>query len=202
MLDVGFERYGNEEELQKDPIRHLFSVYVKVNQDVKREEKEAVEKERQARRERGEQDVPPEGADFTKEENNWVKKTSKTDAEARHKFTLLEAGDEKLLASWRRYRDLSIEKYTELFARLNITFDEYSGESQVDPKDQDSALEQLEKTGLIFEDKGARLIDLSAYKLGKPIVVKSDGAKLYLTRDIGEAMKRYRNYNFDRSMYV
>lgn len=31
LLAVGFEKYGSEEELEKDPIKHLFDVYVKIN---------------------------------------------------------------------------------------------------------------------------------------------------------------------------
>ena len=33
MIAVGFEKYGSNEELQKDPIKHLFDVYVKVNRE-------------------------------------------------------------------------------------------------------------------------------------------------------------------------
>lgn len=33
LLSVGFEKYGNEEELQKDPIHHLFQVYVRINSE-------------------------------------------------------------------------------------------------------------------------------------------------------------------------
>jgi arginyl-tRNA synthetase len=40
ILGVGFKRYGSEELLVKDPIRHLFDVYVKINSVIK-EEKEA-----------------------------------------------------------------------------------------------------------------------------------------------------------------
>lgn len=31
LLAIGFERYGSEEKLLEDPIKHLFDVYVKVN---------------------------------------------------------------------------------------------------------------------------------------------------------------------------
>ncbi len=31
LLAVGFEKYGSDADLEKDPIRHLFDVYVKIN---------------------------------------------------------------------------------------------------------------------------------------------------------------------------
>ena len=37
LLAVGFNRYGSMEELEKDPIRHLYEVYVKINTDAKDE---------------------------------------------------------------------------------------------------------------------------------------------------------------------
>lgn len=40
LLMVGFQRYGKEEELQTDPLHHLFEIYVKVNADVAKEKKE------------------------------------------------------------------------------------------------------------------------------------------------------------------
>ncbi|KAF8898168.1 hypothetical protein CPB84DRAFT_1781072 [Gymnopilus junonius] len=33
LIATGFEKYGSQEELQKDAIKHLFDVYVKVNKD-------------------------------------------------------------------------------------------------------------------------------------------------------------------------
>lgn len=33
LIAVGFERYGNKEALEKDAIKHLFDVYVKINKD-------------------------------------------------------------------------------------------------------------------------------------------------------------------------
>ncbi|KAF8336185.1 hypothetical protein F5887DRAFT_1063258 [Amanita rubescens] len=33
MIATGFEKYGSQEELEKDAIKHLFDVYVKVNRD-------------------------------------------------------------------------------------------------------------------------------------------------------------------------
>lgn len=43
----------------------------------------------------------------------------------------MEDGDEEALKIWSRFRDLSIDKYIDTYARLNIKYDVYSGESQV-----------------------------------------------------------------------
>ncbi|KAI8148641.1 hypothetical protein BJV82DRAFT_592806 [Fennellomyces sp. T-0311] len=163
LLAVGFARYGNEEALEKDPIKHLYDVYVKINRDAEEH---------------------PEIHD-----------------EARAYFKQMEDGQEEALALWRRFRDLSIVKYREIYGRLNITFDVYSGESQVGDG-MDRAMKQLEESGLLQDSEGAKLIDLEKYKLGKTVVQKRDGTTLYLTRDIGAALERYEKYKFDKMIYV
>lgn len=39
MIATGFEKYGSQELLEKDPIQHLFQVYVKVNKDAESDPK-------------------------------------------------------------------------------------------------------------------------------------------------------------------
>lgn len=183
VLAVGFKRYGSEEKLQEDPIHHLFDVYVKVNNDIKAEKATQVDDAEQK---------------VVKEE------TSQTDDEAREFFAKLEGGDKEAFNLWARFRDLSIERYKETYARLNIKYDIYSGESQVSKESMEKAAKILEEKGLTQKDEGAVLIDLTKHnkKLGKAIIQKKDGTTLYLTRDIGAAMERWEKYKFDKMIYV
>ncbi|AMD19247.1 HBR346Cp [Eremothecium sinecaudum] len=173
LLAVGFERYGDEEALEKDPIAHLFDVYVRVNKDIE-----------------------TEGDSLSEEES--------TNGKARAYFKAMEDGDENALKIWEKFRNLSIKRYVETYARLNIKYDVYSGESQVKKESMDKALKMFEEKNLTHEDRGATLIDLTKFnkKLGKTIVKKSDGTTLYLTRDVGAAMDRYEKYKFDKMIYV
>ena len=38
LIAVGFERYGNDEALERDAIKHLYEVYVKINADAANDE--------------------------------------------------------------------------------------------------------------------------------------------------------------------
>lgn len=189
---MGFEKYGNEEELTKDPINHLFNVYVKINQDTAAEKEKAEELKKEGK-EAEAQELLDNG----------------TDEQARRYFKLMSDGDEKALALWKRFRDLSIDKYKQTYARLNIRFDEYSGESQVPEADMQAAAQKMADMGLTEEDAGALLIDFSKHVAGKPgknlgkaILRKKDGTALYLTRDISELLNRHKKYNFDQMIYV
>jgi len=109
------------------------------------------------------------------------------------------------LAIWKKFRDLSIVKAEKTYARLNIFYDDYNGESQVSPEIMASVQKMLAEKKIMTDSDGAKVIDFTSFgakKLGKAVVVKKDGTTLYLTRDIGSAIDRWQRYKFDKSIYV
>lgn len=232
MLSQGFEKYGSEEELQQEPVKHLNEVYVKINQDNSTEQKPLkVLKDKQAELEKlknplkpkkpakGEKAEAEPAQPWTEEQEKELQalpaeiekveqelaQIPSIDEKARQFFARMYRGDQDALKNWQRFRDLSIEAYIKMYARLNIKFDEYSGESTVKEKDMDEAADVLQKKGISEESKGAVIVDLSkqgAPTLGKTLVKKRDGTSLYLTRDIAANFERYEKYNFDKMIYV
>ena len=190
LLALAFERYGDEEALEKDPINHLFQLYVRINSEMS-VEKEEIEKRKAA------------GEDVTELE------AKSLDEQARSYFRKMTDRDPAALAMWKRFRDLSIVRYQNTYARLNIHFDEYSGESQVSEDEMNQVGKEMEEKGICKEDKGAMLVNFAELvpgkegkRLEKPIVRKKDGTALYLTRDISELLNRHKKYNFDKMIYV
>lgn len=102
-------------------------------------------------------------------------------AEAAAFFKRMEDGDEDALKNWRVWRELSVRKYEEEYARLNVHFDVYTGESLVGKEWQDKALARLDEMGLIDEHEGAKLVNLEKYKLGKAVVRKKGECLTLLT---------------------
>ncbi|KAJ5346344.1 hypothetical protein N7541_008826 [Penicillium brevicompactum] len=194
LLANGFKYFGNEEALVKDPINHLFDVYVKVNGLVSEQDGPIKELKEQikAKKEKSE-DVAELDAQLAK-----LVDVSE-DEKARRYFKSMEDSDPEALALWRKFRDLSIEKYKQTYARLNIDFDVYSGESQIKSESMTGAYKLMEKA------EGAVIVDFTkhgAKKLGKAIIVRKDGTPLYLTRDIGAITERDEEYHFDKMIYV
>ena len=201
LLAKAFEMYGSEEKLKTDPIGHLYDIYVEINKVSKPEEDEIAEKKKEL------QEAKAKGEDTGDLESQIMALESKsTNEKARKYFKRMEEGDKEALALWERFRDLSIDKYQKTYARLNIFYDYYSGESQVKPESMDAAAEQLEKTGVSEKSEGAVIVDLTkdpkTKKFGKALVKKRDGSTLYLTRDIGAAVERWQKFHFDQMIYV
>ena len=201
LLANAYEVYGSEEKLEKDPIGHLFDIYVEINKVSKPEEDEIDEKKKQLKEDQAENKNTT-----ALEAEIQALEAKSTNEKARKFFTRLESGDREALAIWKRFRDLSIDKYKKTYARLNIHYDHYSGESQVEKHRMDQAAQRLRDTGVSEDSQGAVVVDLTkdpkTKKLGKALVQKRDGSSLYLTRDIGEAVKRYELYHFDKMIYV
>ncbi len=60
----------------------------------------------------------------------------------------------------------------------------------------------MREKGLLKLDQGAQIVDLSDYKMPPCIILRSDGATLYATRDIAAALYRKDIYDFAKCLYV
>ncbi|MGG1931522.1 arginine--tRNA ligase, partial [Streptococcus agalactiae] len=124
------------------------------------------------------------------------------DEEAREWFRKLEANDPEATELWQWFRDESLLEFNRLYDKMNVTFDSYNGEAFYNDK-MDEVLELLESKNLLVESKGAQVVNLEKYGIEHPALIKkSDGATLYITRDLAAALYRKRTYDFAKSIYV
>ena len=122
------------------------------------------------------------------------------DEEAREWFKKLENGDEEATQLWQWFRSESLKSFMKVYDELEIKFDSYNGEAFYNDK-MDEILDLLEHKGLLQESKGAEIVDLGS-DLPPALIKKSDGATLYITRDLAAALYRKRTYHFKKSLYV
>ncbi|MGB4962929.1 MAG: arginine--tRNA ligase [Streptococcus suis] len=123
------------------------------------------------------------------------------DEEARQWFKKLEDGDQEALELWQWFRDESLVEFNRIYEKLDVHFDSFNGEAFYNDK-MDEGIQILEEKGLLQESKGALIVDLERYNLPPALIRKTDGATLYITRDIATAMYRKRTYDFVKSIYV
>ena len=121
--------------------------------------------------------------------------------EARAWFKRLEEGDEEAIQLWQWFRDESMKEFNKIYDLLEVRFDSLNGEAFYNDK-MNEIVKLLEEKHLLNEDKGAEIVDLSAYDLNPALIKKSDGATLYITRDLAAALYRKRTYDFKQSLYV
>ena len=123
------------------------------------------------------------------------------DEEGRLWFKKLEDGDPEATELWQWFRDESLTEFNRIYELLGVEFDSLNGEAFYNDK-MDEGIQILEEKGLLQESKGASIVDLEDFILPPAMIKKSDGATLYITRDIATAIYRSRTYNFVKNVYV
>ncbi|KFZ18424.1 hypothetical protein V501_01226 [Pseudogymnoascus sp. VKM F-4519 (FW-2642)] len=189
LLGVGWQKHGSEEILneQTDLFRYIHDLYAKMEEELQPEQ-DARKKARQ------------DGQDTS------VLESQGLFAERDATFKRMEDGEPVAIALWEKLRAVTIEYYIETYAKLNIKFDEYSGESRVslDPE-AIAQVESMLKENDIWEEKdGAWVIDFDKHgaKLGSAAIRDRNGSTTYLLRDIATVFDRLKTYEFDKMVYV
>ncbi|MBO4262492.1 MAG: arginine--tRNA ligase [Clostridia bacterium] len=123
------------------------------------------------------------------------------DDAAREYFRLIEQGDEECVSLFEKFKRVTLEEVKKIYDELDITFDSYAGESFYNDKMQ-PVIDELEEKGLLKTSEGAKIVDLSDYDMPPCIILRSDGASLYATRDLAAACYRKAHYDFYKCLYV
>lgn len=123
------------------------------------------------------------------------------DDKGRAWFKKLEDGDAEAVRLWEWFRSESLKEFNRVYDLLGVTFDSYNGEAFYNDK-MDVVVDMLEDANLLKVDNGATIVDLEKYDLPPALIKKSDGATLYMTRDLAAANYRKNTYDFAKCIYV
>ena len=121
--------------------------------------------------------------------------------EGREWFKKIEDGDEEALAIFSWFKELTLKDAARVYDMLGVTFDSYAGESFYNDK-MEPVIQELRDKGLLTQSEGAWVVDLSEDKMPPCLILKSDGATIYATRDLAAAVYRQNTYHFDKCLYV
>ena len=123
------------------------------------------------------------------------------EAEAREYFRLIESGDKEANDLFEWFKSLTLAYVGKIYDRLHIKFDSYAGERFYTDK-MAPVVAQLREKGLLKESNGAQIVDLEPYGMPPCLILRSDGASLYATRDLAAAIYRKKTYDFYKCLYV
>ncbi|MCM1153851.1 MAG: arginine--tRNA ligase [Roseburia sp.] len=122
--------------------------------------------------------------------------------EATHK---LQIGERGYRALWKHIMDVSVEDLKKNYSNLDVEFDLWKGESDVQDIIPDM-VEKMKKGGYAYESDGALVVDVKeetdTKEMPPCIILKSDGAALYNTTDLATIMDRMDKYQPDKMIYV
>lgn len=102
---------------------------------------------------------------------------------------------------WKKTRQWSLDYLKEIYEWLKTDFDIWYFESECEEPSKALVLKKYEE-GFFVKDQGAIGIDLSDYKLGFVMFLKSDGHGLYLTKDLDLLAQKFKDPQVTKSIYV
>lgn len=115
-------------------------------------------------------------------------------------FKKLEDGDHEARELWKKCIDWSLKEFSNIYKKLGVKFTENGGlgygESFFEDK-MPEVIDELNKEKLLKESKGAKLIFYPKDKYPPLMIIKSDGATLYATRDLATDKFRLKHYGKD-----
>lgn len=130
-----------------------------------------------------------------------AEKDPSMDDEARAYFKKIETGDKECVELFNYFKSITLKDIEKIYDLLDVRFDSYAGESFYNDK-MTPVIEELKTDGLLTESQGAMVVDLEKYDMPPCIILRSDGASLYATRDITAAIYRKNTYDFYKCLYV
>lgn len=119
-----------------------------------------------------------------------------------------EAGDPAVRELWQRMNSWAIGGIMETYRKTGIAFDWIQYEHETYLLGKAEALKGLETGAFHRREDGAVVCDLPWKESGesdKPaskVILRSDGTSIYLTQDLGTAIRRHEEWPYDQAIYV
>lgn len=132
--------------------------------------------------------------------NDEAKNNLDLDEQGQVEFKKLEGGDPENRQLWQWFRGESLKSLEKIYEILSVKFDNFEGESFYESH-LISLISRLLREGLAQEGEGGALI-IVLKDLPPALIRKSDGASLYLTRDIANLEYRIKEFNPSKILYV
>ena len=138
-------------------------------------------------------------AGMTEEE---AKKNAPLMKRAQQMLLLWETGDPHVRELWGKMNRWVYDGFGSTYKRLGVEFDKNYYESQTYLLGKDNVEEGLEKGVFYRRSDGSVWIDLSGDGLDEKLVLRGDGTSVYITQDIGTAIKRFGEFDIDSLIYT
>ncbi len=113
-----------------------------------------------------------------------------------------EDGKEDVIELWNLMNKWTLDGLYASYKAMGISFDRFYYESETYKYGKSEVLKGLEDGVFYKEADGSVQIDLSEIGLDKKVLLRKDGTTIYITQDIGTAIRRHDDYPFTSLIYV
>jgi len=173
---LAWERFGNGETPESTGLKGdklVGNYYVKFDQEYKKQIHDLISK-------------------GSSEDD--AKKQAPILIEAQNMLLKWEAGDEDVVALWKKMNGWVYDGFAQSYKNLGVDFDILYYESNTYLLGKEFITEGLKSGVFQKEEDGSVWCDLTEDGLDKKIVQRSDGTAVYMTQDIGTAIQRIKDF--------
>jgi len=122
--------------------------------------------------------------------------------EVREMLQKWESGDKETVALWKKINNWVYEGFDKTYETMGIQFDRTYKESDTYLLGKEIVEEGIEK-GIFFKKEDDSVwVDLTEEGLDEKLILRADGTAVYMTQDMGTCDMKYKDFSFDRSVYV
>lgn len=121
---------------------------------------------------------------------------------ARAEFAKLEQMNPAAIGLWKAMRDVSISGFQQIYNRLGIQFDSFSGESFFAHRTPAMVARLLDQKLAVSDPESGAIVVSELDRLPSFLVQKQDGTSLYLARDLTALAYRIENFSPAAVLYV
>ena len=136
------------------------------------------------------------------EYNRMSKEDETAETRAREMLVKWENNDPDTIELWKKMNRWTIDGVNETYKKTGVSFDKVYYESETYSSGKEEVRKGIEKGVFFRDDEGTVWIDLEDIGLDRKVLLRSDGTSLYLTQDLGTAIKRHEDWPFDTLIYV
>ncbi len=122
--------------------------------------------------------------------------------ETRDMLLKWEAGDSEVVSLWKTMNSWVYAGFDETYHKMGVDFDKIYYESDTYKVGKEIVLKALKDNILYRNNDSSIWADLTAEGLDQKLLLRSDGTAVYMTQDLGTAVDRHNEYNFDKNIYV
>jgi len=121
---------------------------------------------------------------------------------AREEFRKLEAGDAENRKLWEWFTEESLKESHAMYDRLGLLSAHRSVGESAYLGELPALVDALKAQGVARDSEGAVIVDLESFGLPPALIRKTDGASVYLTRDIASLRRRISDERPAKILYV
>ncbi|HUC31346.1 MAG TPA: arginine--tRNA ligase [Candidatus Paceibacterota bacterium] len=130
-----------------------------------------------------------------------MKSDPELEKRGQEEFKKLEEGDRENRKLWEWFKKESLKEFMKMYKTLDVDFDVWIGEAFFE-REMKATVKELVDKNIAERSEGAVVAKLDAAGLPPALIQKSDGASLYLTRDIANLRYRLKKYKPAKILYV